>query len=529
MASRSGLTKNEYLRGGEYLTAEDGSSHAILRRNGTFGLYLGSETGSDSQPLWEAPIKPQPEGDFFAIMQGDGHFCIYNGTYGGAGNKFIWGTGAFPTKENEFLAQVTPRGNFTVSKKLPDGKWRKVWAAQTLKLLTYNAHLMEDSNIVVGAWYANKKPVVFQDGSRHGYIVGKIIESGAHIVALQEIWAVGRMDQMARDLRNVYPFIARGAQGSSVVLVLDKLINTGVPDGAASSGVMLLSKFPMAPPQFRVFPNARDEEDRSASKCWLAAHVDTPLGQIAVGITHAWTDAGGEKCTNIRDLIDGTRIAGRQVMMGDFNIHRKNAAKYATLNTMMSEAGAYDSWTHVHGEGAQKESATDDEVNNNLAQFFSPMRNTGDPDCLDYIFLRGLDAVNPRVLKDWKYPAMGSPKWYWVHDGTQTYIPSATFFGPEADTWVSADSPQKQARKLCIVGRKTNDSIQVTLYDPGTKRWTHQTIHEPRSGSVPPWVDPAKEFTKVKSTGAPGVVWYGGALHLFCSLGEQIWKIDLTP
>src|SRR4026207_1535009 len=82
-----------------------------------------------------------------------------------------------------------------------------------LRILTFNAHLMANSNIVVGAWVENMKPVVFQDEERYDFILNKIRESGADIVALQEVWAKERMTRIQQDLSFPYKYAAAGADG----------------------------------------------------------------------------------------------------------------------------------------------------------------------------------------------------------------------------------------------------------------------------------------------------------------------------
>ena len=346
--------------------------------------------------------------------------------------------------------------------------------APNLRVLTYNVHLMEDSNIVVGAWIKNQKPVCFHDSRRHDFIIAKIRESGAHIVALQEVWAESRRERIRDQLRDIYPHSALGATGKSLIPIIAALIDEELPRHAAGSGVLLLSKFKLSDQKVKIFEGSDDAEEISASKCALSARVTVVGGRtLGLGMTHAWTDAGGDDCLNIRVLVGQVpREVDGTLLMGDFNIHRRlDAEKFKTLNSIMGKIDARDSWTQVHGEKDFEGSVTDDEVHNNLAQFFSPMRNTANPDCIDYIYAASkttglsLRPFRAEVLRDgWKYSTKGDPKkWYWVHDGSVSGMPSAATFGADHG-------------KLCVVVKTTENRLLVALTDRKTGRWTHKFL-----------------------------------------------------
>ena len=375
-----------------------------------------------------------------------------------------------------------------------------------LRILTFNAHLMENSNIVVGAWVQNKKPVVFRDEDRHIYIVNKIRETGADIVALQEVWAKERMKRIQQDVGRPYEWCIAGADGDYMFNYLPEFIISGIPARAAGSGLVLLSKHPLHNVRWEIFQNPHDSDERAASKGVLMATVGIGSG-IRLGITHAWTDAGDE-CSNISDLAKWTteQHAGSAVMMGDFNIHRRgDPDKFEKLNTIMNDAGAQDSWTLAHGSVIDG-SETTDQAHCNLAQFFSPMRNTEPADCIDYVYVKSheltpLRVADAKVLKDWKLPATGSlPRWYWVHDGTVAGTPSATPFGPDGE-------------KLCVVYRETNNQLRVDVCDRTTNKWKSVII---KDGTQP-----------VMAYGGPGVAWWNNTLHLFYrGANNQVMKVE---
>jgi len=484
------LITGQFLRTGEYLTAADGSCFIVIQRDGNLCLYEGGSPSQQGRYLWSSLAKAEPEGDYFAIMQGDGNFVVYQGTPERQG-RCIWATYAL-AGGGRFVAVVEPGGNFTVSIGTAADRGRLLWAARhRLRVLTYNTHLIEGSNIEVGAWWADKKPVVFHDEPRHAQIVSKVLASGADVVALQEVWSADRMNRFRDDLHSVYPHYIRGTNG---------------PVTKAGSGIILVSKHPITDWNFVEFKDPHDSEDKHACKGLLCATIELGEVKLRVGMTHAWTDAGGTECTNIRDLIHQTMSDSNLpgVLMGDFNIHRMGEpAKFKKLTELMAAVGASDSWTAVHGPDADAASATDDQVNNTLDQFFSPDRDTPAPDCIDYIYLRNtkshvLRPISAEVPRTWRESTGDrNPKWYWVHPGNVGGQPSGAVFGD----------------KMCVVVRKADDAkLMVAVFNKADKRWVHQTIKQ--------------NNVEVTTDGSPGVVWFNHRLHLFFRQGHQVYKME---
>lgn len=380
-----------------------------------------------------------------------------------------------------------------------------------IRVLTYNTHLMADSNLVVGAWFKNEKPVVFQDDARHAAIVARIRESRADIVALQEVWAKGRMRRICEDLRGIYPHCEFGADGDYIFDYLPKLLIDGIPDRAAGSGLVLLSKFPLIEARFDLYQRPYEETERAASKGVLTATVRTPGLELRIGMTHMWTDAGHD-CSNVKDLVSLTapQRYPAALMLGDFNIHRiGDRAKYATLKRMMGDVGAQDTWTLKHGDGNPEASATDDQAHNRLAQYFSPMRNTDPADCIDYAFLstqeNRVKVVEATVPRDFKMSTVDkTPKWHWIHEGNVSGNPTAAVFGPKQD-------------KLCVVSRETDGRMRASVFDRATKKWTSTFI---KIGGG-----------EYRASGAPGMAWFGNTLHVFyrnANSGNTVHKIEST-
>jgi endonuclease/exonuclease/phosphatase family metal-dependent hydrolase len=482
------LMSGEALRTDEFLGAPDGSCYLIMQADGNLCLYAGKNPGNRGNFLWGAIGQSRPKGAYFATMQADGNFVIYQGIPGGEA-VFVWSTGT-QGEGGAFAATLEKFGTFTVA----NGKAASapLWAVRHLRLLTYNIHLIEDSAVATGAALTNKKPVIFHDEARYGYMLGKIRASGADIVALQEVWSADNMDRIMRDLRGDYPFSHRGSNGGAL---------------SAGSGIVMLSKYALSEGSFYEFRGASDWEDKLATKGVIAATVNVGANaNIRVGTSHCWTDAGGAECRNISDAINQTRQGARpMILMGDFNIHRRqNPTKFGHMESLMSAVGAADSWKSVHGPDWTDACATDDQIDNNLAQFFSPDRDTPSPDCIDYVYLRStaegsLRPVAAQVPRDWAIGRLGEfPPWYWVHQGTVAGQPSATVFGT----------------KLCVVARSLSNTLQTALYDSATRRWVHSTIQD-KDGNV-------------ITASSPSVVWYNNVLHLFFQRWGQVYKMEST-
>jgi endonuclease/exonuclease/phosphatase family metal-dependent hydrolase len=492
---RTHLLAGELLKTNEYLVAPDQSCHLIMQGDGNLCLYKGLPPGRPDTFLWGPLSASRKKDNYFAVMQADGNFVVYNGN-----GEHVWDTGT-PTDGGKFIASAENGGNFTVIKGTPDdvSRQRVMWAARkVLRLLTFNTHLMINSNFEEAASIASEKPVVFWDEARYRYIIQKIKESGADIVALQEVWAVDARESGRPSMKDIKEKLKpeyhseNGDEG---------------PPLAASSGLVLASKSKLTDRKTQVFKGASGWE-KLAWKGVLCANVHLNDGpKLRVGITHAWTDVGGSECTNIKDLI-GETIEDESVptiLMGDFNIHRRSDPdKYQKLTSLMAGRGATDAWTRVHGDEPLEPSFTDDQINNTLSQFFSPMRDTEPPDCIDYIFLRNgnptsLRPISARVLRDWRFSTGGAPPhWYWVHKGTVLNMPSAALFD----------------EKLCVVVRnfRPEGTLQVSLFDKTSKTWTHRPIEY--------------KGLNLTSDGAPGVVWFADSLHLFYSISKQVFKVE---
>ncbi len=479
------LKTDQYLQTGETLEATNGSCFAIMQNDGNFCMYSGSPK-KPGEYIWSALSKSLPHADYFAIMQSDGNFCVYKGKGPKESHGFVWGSGSV-APGGQFTLTIENHKNIVISANAPTPKI--IWAARTLRLLTYNLHIMEGSIIEDGARLAGKLPVVFHDAPRYKEIVGRIARCGADVVALQEVWSADYMKQTMLDLKHEYPHSVRGSSG-----VIYK----------AGSGIVLLSKWPITDWDFNQFAAApiEEEEDSWATKGVLSATVVVNGTSFRVGMTHAWTNAGDARCDNIPFLLKWTRngFSGLPaVIIGDLNIHRKRP-EFSRLEELMRNEEAYDSWALAHGISPVG-SETDDQIHNNLSQFFSPARDTPEPDCIDYAYVKSgspaMRVFRAEVLRDWKMWSSGPSMWYRVHVGTVSGKPSAVVF----------------CNSLLVISRSNETRrLQSALYSNETGRWEYRDVSD--------------GLEIMASDGAPGVVWYNSTLHLFFQQGGQVFKLE---
>jgi endonuclease/exonuclease/phosphatase family metal-dependent hydrolase len=502
---RNHLKTNDVLKMGQYLVSPSDKRCLTLDGSGHLHIFNSPPPGNPGSVVWSSVHGSAPPKQCYAVMQGDGNFCIYEGVEPGnpAGqHRWIWDTGPHAARDG-YVAAVDDTANFTISSGPADdaSRQRLCWGARRrLRVLTYNTHLIEGSNLEAGASLSGDKPVVFQDTTRRAYIRQRIIDLKADIVALQEVWAGAWMDWFVRELHQFYPHIYFGDKGAIT----------------AGSGIMLFSKHPIDDKQFVEFRGADDGNERMATKGALAVTVRMPEGvNIRVGNTHAWTSGGGDNCTNIKDLLGltSTGSPGHKslgaIMMGDFNIHRKRSPKFATQTAIMASGGATDSWVTVHGSDKVEESFTDDQRNNTLSKFFSPKRSTEPADCIDYAYLKSGDGTslrpyNASVLRDWSYDGGHiTPYWYWVHDGAVSYAPSVTTFRNKL--FVAYRNPGRKGVR--------DGLLQVAIYDPATKCWTHRTIKRNKDEDV-------------LCSGAPSIVAMDRGILLFFAVQSTVFVVE---
>jgi endonuclease/exonuclease/phosphatase family metal-dependent hydrolase len=196
-----------------------------------------------------------------------------------------------------------------------------------LTVLTYNTHLFEDSPLecIIRCGDFIGKPVSwtdyeFEDYTRRWFIGNKIENSGADIVALQEVWAYSSQEYFRDELRTSYPYSYSLDSSCNCKNALDVLYS-GLraciaaaadfqlpdPDDYArqnhtlGNGLVLLSKWPLRDIKFDRFPvfkqcpiDQKGCEEAWADKGVVTATVDAG-GPIRIGISHALTGPDDKK------------------------------------------------------------------------------------------------------------------------------------------------------------------------------------------------------------------------------------------
>ena len=164
-----------------------------------------------------------------------------------------------------------------------------------IAVLTYNTHLFDDT---VVDWFTEEN--YYEDTMRRHRIDSKIADSGADIVALQEVWAErwqkwftqGSEDDqgMISSAYGAYPY-RRYVFGACATIG---------PVETLGSGLVLLSKFPIVDSAFKAFPvfdyqTIPCDSDYFARKGVLTATISVGDKNIRIGASHALTSGDHEK------------------------------------------------------------------------------------------------------------------------------------------------------------------------------------------------------------------------------------------
>ncbi|MBN1908265.1 MAG: endonuclease/exonuclease/phosphatase family protein, partial [Pirellulales bacterium] len=314
-------------------------------------------------------------------------------------------------------------------------------ATKTITVLTYNTHLFEDpdgkyNNVAVwGASTVAKKKVTYDDDNRARLIAEKVKSCGADIVGLQEVWAFKRQKWFATLLSKTYPYayyppkpkVVKKFALSEVVIGFSngKLTGAGyISPQVTTSGLVLLSKYPLTNPGFSPFPARKahklddfKDQDFWAGKGIITATVPLSPGgpTFRVGVSHAYVDAGGPSLQNPAQLAAST-MAGWMpaIVMGDLNVS-SSTGDYAKMQTIFRQFDATDAYVDAYKKmhpgsdpRSMKDSYTVNWQINLLSQVFS--NRAGDGKCLDYVFVKNsgpfltLQPEETRVIRDWNYP-----------------------------------------------------------------------------------------------------------------------------
>mmetsp|Transcript_64085 Transcript_64085/g.177085 ORF Transcript_64085/g.177085 Transcript_64085/m.177085 type:complete len:324 (+) Transcript_64085:260-1231(+) len=187
-------------------------------------------------------------------------------------------------------------------------------SASEIKMLTYNCGLLRFR--LFGTWggtvFHNPPHVT----DRFPHLAKALLDSGADIIALQEIYEPGHIDQLCAAVKEVYPYSGYRRSGGWAKF---------------TNGLMFLSKFEISDVALEMHAQMAGVERMLGSKAVLAVRVNTPVGQLYLMNLH--TTAGGGlspeavdavRESELQEAVDmGTAALGEgyiPIILGDMNM-----------------------------------------------------------------------------------------------------------------------------------------------------------------------------------------------------------------
>ena len=243
-----------------------------------------------------------------------------------------------------------------------------------LKVLTYNTHLFAGSNAA-----AVQPSLVQKDQERRAEILKKVIDTGADVVCLQEIWSLDFQHQISRDFAKTYPYfyiapdntiktewwedwlnwvlpvlLAGVTGGWSMYAMIGNIIAAGQGFSSLTemlrnslsntSGLLLVSRYPLADMRYTMYKGLSGDE-KLAKKglisftVKLAAAKDKAM-YVRMGMTHCPTDI--DEALRVIGTVASPQVlqddGGDRLLIGDFNLHMTNADEYNALNKIVNGA-----------------------------------------------------------------------------------------------------------------------------------------------------------------------------------------------
>lgn len=271
-----------------------------------------------------------------------------------------------------------------------------------------NCHIFEGT--YVGTFY---KKIVYEDKLRAEAIVRHILESGASVFMLAEVWGSAIRDSIIRGVKHEYPY-SYFPQNS--VILLD-------------SGLVFLSKKRIVNMEFVTY-NMLSGWDRGSNKC--IAYIVTE-DKTAYFTTHfnAGGDPKGKSCRqdNIKQMLKfydekaAERRFTRAVITGDFNIREtdfhelqnvsdrekdpearagwltRKRQDYLNIESLMEARGLLDGLRLAHPDHLEHPCITADHMYNSLAVLWTPNDKTRSR--LDYVFVKGFEVKDSGAYFHW--------------------------------------------------------------------------------------------------------------------------------
>mmetsp|Transcript_173857 Transcript_173857/g.557233 ORF Transcript_173857/g.557233 Transcript_173857/m.557233 type:complete len:349 (-) Transcript_173857:633-1679(-) len=190
-------------------------------------------------------------------------------------------------------------------------------SSSKMSVLIFNCGLLRARDLFGRIMFENPP---FAD-LRFPHLARMLMDSGADLIALQEIYEDAEVASLVEQVKSVYPYHARGDNRSTLERTY-KFHN----------GLMYISKYPFVESRLIKHAQAAPLESMFGDKCMLMVTLaDTPLGNLAVVNMH--TTAGGwnhpEKVDSIREselreavevCEEAMRDGYKSLILGDLNM-----------------------------------------------------------------------------------------------------------------------------------------------------------------------------------------------------------------
>jgi endonuclease/exonuclease/phosphatase family metal-dependent hydrolase len=295
-------------------------------------------------------------------------------------------------------------------------------AGPRIKILQYNAHLFGGiSELKLGAMQLKAK-IIHDDEARRDALARAILQSGADIVCLEEVWSDAYKIRLAMDFRHVYTYTFYEPFSDGPVLGKKQL----------GSGLFLLSKHKIVSPVFTAFSRLCGADDFAAkglitAEIHLQAEGESfPLlllfthtqAEESDSATVCRADNINEICSALtRQRVDsGLNGAGRlpRIVAGDLNVVAENddgeaTREYRQVKSAFADDGFSDLAAALYPDRRRDRLYTSDALNNKLIPIFDPADQARSR--LDYVFVANLPAgqCTLQTPTDWRYESTNGP------------------------------------------------------------------------------------------------------------------------
>jgi endonuclease/exonuclease/phosphatase family metal-dependent hydrolase len=200
--------------------------------------------------------------------------------------------------------------------------------------------------------------IVYRDRSRLDELIRRVgdLPVAPDVICLQEVWAPAMQAAAEKELRALFgvdpkdptrvfhpPYVGRqlpAAPADRAVEFLKTVLGNLIPHAGGwagakrrvlrrytnSSGLMVVSRFPLVNPHFERYAGASKQEDQLCEKGALVFEVAVPAGErslpVRMGVSHAYTRPA-EALVNVERLADLALNgwSGDALVLGDLNIH----------------------------------------------------------------------------------------------------------------------------------------------------------------------------------------------------------------